>query len=329
MLKLSCFVIILAIITGCLPEFQSNNKVFESIIGDTIIDGVSEAFRTYRKTSLGFGYRESQIINSGVLWARIRLGVDYLQVGWDDRGIVDGVSYKVPDIVQNARSLAIFNSQRLAISRVINSFDGKGRVWEIGNEPNLYPYKDPEAAAGLVNIYTDYIMGLDQTAKIMHGGLFILEGYPGIRRIIAVVDSNVITETSVYLDSLLTECKVDIGNIHIYPMGMVVGEGLMRSLREIADVYTKHGVTEIWVTEIGNANPYLSEEAVVEGMDYLIKMLACNTIGITRWYWYKASGYDHKFDGIKGMPPPVTALEVDGELTEIGKKYRQLHKTLR
>lgn len=225
---------------------------------------------------------------------------------------------------------AKLEDQKILIKRLIES-NGKGRVWEIGNEPNLLPYIQPKSAAYLYFIYYKYIKSLDSTAKVMNGGLFVTEAMPNIRQVFRVFIPEELAYTTVeYYKIYLEEikrlgCKVDIANIHIYPFMMDMSYGLKKSLVELRSLLDTYNIKEIWVTETGNINPLLPDELLLSGTSKLLDFYTHNTIGITRWYWFKIEGTDLNFER-SGLPGPVTALSQNGRLTELGKLYMKKYE---
>jgi len=222
---------------------------------------------------------------------------------------------------------AKLEDQKLLLKRLIETEGGKGRVWEIGNEPNLLPYIQPKNAAYLYSIYYKYIKSLDSTAKIMNGGLFVTEAIPDIRQIFKIILPKELTYTTVeYYRIYLEEvkrlgCRVEIANIHIYPFLMEISYGLKQSLVELRKLLDTYEIKEIWVTETGNINPLLPNDILLSGTTKLLDFYTHNVFGITRWYWFKIEGTDLNFER-SGLPGPVTALlDSTGKLSSLGELY--------
>jgi len=215
--------------------------------------------------------------------------------------------------------------QKFLITRLIESA-GRERVWEIGNEPNLLPYIPPKSAAYLYCIYYKFIKSVDPTAKVMNGGLFVMEAMPDIFKAFKIVlPEEYVYSTVEYYRIYLEEikrlgCKVDIASIHIYPFMMSMSNRLKESLLEIRSLLDTHGVKEIWVTETGNINPLLPEKLLLSGTSDLLDFYIHNTVGITRWYWFKIEGTDLNFERA-GLPGPVTGLTEEGKLSKLGELY--------
>jgi hypothetical protein len=227
--------------------------------------------------------------------------------------------------------------------------DGQiGKIWEIGNEPNWFPLMRPAQYAAIYARYYELIKGIDPSAKCMIGGLFLHEAIENPRDIVAamipeffgifreelatfVSQSLFSTSTTTawyeaFLAALPEGVKVDIGNFHLYPMranatAFQLAE-VQPHLEKLAASFTAHNTTEIWVTEFGNIDWRRSEQEAAQLCWQLSNYFISNQVGITRWFWSRSVGYDHRFDAI-GQRPLSALFAADGKtLNSIGRIYK-------
>jgi hypothetical protein len=248
----------------------------------------------------------------------------------------------------------VFAHEANWIENQIQQQNARGKVWEIGNEPNWFPLMRPEQYAAIYARYYNQIKTLDPTAQCMIGGLFLHEALDNPREIIAAMipaffgsfrdglatfisASLFQTPTAAWYEAFLAalppqvgstelaEAKVDIGNFHLYPMR---AEGpafqlarVQPHLEKLAASFNASGVEEIWVTEFGNLDWRRTEQEAAVLCGELSEYFKTNTVGIERWYWSRAMGYDKRFDAI-GQRPISALLAADGRtLTSIGQIY--------
>jgi hypothetical protein len=94
----------------------------------------------------------------------------------------------------------------------------------------------------------------------------------------------------------------DIANLHFYPY---ISDGSrldmprqLETLRSLASEVSR-GVRngEVWLTEIGNVNPYSDSEAAQKVMSPMLTGLRAGSVEtVSRWYWFKTDGSDKKFE---------------------------------
>ena len=316
----------------------------QATVSDTPIPNAHEGFRTYgTKECLDYPWRTNGLQHHGPDVLQIVLDVDFLTVGVIENfgSLVSEQRCLLFSTFDNKEQSAVitakFDSQAELIRRIIKeSPSGMGRVWEIGNEPNLYPYIEPTAYAYLYAKYYKHIKALDSTARVMPGGLFVKEIFPALdylaKRFGRISgDLKVIYSTAKYYDIFVKATRdlgadIDLCNLHIYPGVMKMTKSLDNALLAIHKKNKEFGISEIWVTETGNINPasILPDDGLIDGMRALLDFYVHNTVNITRWYWFKAEGYDKKFD-ILGLDGAETALAYhDCILTNLGVLYKTL-----
>ncbi len=243
----------------------------------------------------------------------------------------------------------IYAQEAAWITEQINVQHRRGAVWEVGNEPNWFPLMRPEQYAAVYVRYYNLIKGLDPTAKIMLGGLFLNEAIDNpqeivmtlipplltdaMRREVAAFISNVMFEASAvawfeaFHAALPPEVKVDIGNFHLYPMRAASPAFKLAEVEPqitaLCASFKRHQIGEVWVTEMGNIDWRRSEVEVAAMCEQLSAHLKENTSGIAKWFWSRSVGYDRRFDSI-GQQPVTALLANDGvTLTRIGQAYQR------
>ena len=246
-------------------------------------------------------------------------------------------------------------------------------VFEVGNEPNCYPYMDPdlygwyyltwrrEILAAVAAFNVGRPAGQAVSASIMPAGLWMYEGLPDAvtRTLSLTIDvatlhlvRSVETSTRRYYDGFLAAIRaekyaalgsgtyrtvtqsirvpfvgtfswktqvfapaaaadlVDVGNLHFYPYThsySAYGAGAMAphlaNLRDLAGYLAAQSKTgRVWLTEVGNVNPYDDARAAREVEEPLLAHLKAGGIpSISRWYWFKARGDDDKFRVLGGL----------------------------
>ena len=241
----------------------------------------------------------------------------------------------------------VFAHESKWIENQIEQREARGRVWEIGNEPNWFPLMRPEQYAAIYARYYNQIKTLDPTAQCMIGGLFLHEALDNPREIVAAMIpaffGNLRDELATFINASLfqtstsawyeafraalpPEIKVDIGNFHLYPMradsSVFQLAEVQPHLEKLAASFQASGVEEIWVTEFGNMDWRRTEQQTARLCWELSEYFKTNTVGIERWYWSRSMGYDKRFDAI-GQRPISALLAADGRtLTSIGQIYQ-------
>lgn len=207
-------------------------------------------------------------------------------------------------------------------------------VFEVGNEPNIYLYMPPDLYAGYYLRWRSEILkavavvncerSSDEAIRphFMPAGLWIFEGLPPvvlkalqsrIRFGPLVLWPGVITDTTRYyrefVDALggAPSAYIDVGNLHFYPYihrYAAFGEGeLDRHLEALAGlaayVAERCSTGRVWMTEMGNINPFDDRRTADEVMTPIVSALLGNAVPqIDRWYWFMARGDDSKFDSL-------------------------------
>jgi len=307
------------------------------------------------------------------------IGLDFSVTNWvsTSRCIDQMGSDKYEELVRNILGVSggqeyktdVLNQQLAAeiphLPAVIRSFvKARGTstpiVFEIGNEPNVFPAMP---AGMFANYYTRWVneirkaaaavsteLGTQLTIKTMPGGLWMAEGEPTYMR--SVLDQGVAlafgritvsvptsvgvcghwyapypcvkfksvdltsgvdlkgrfyTDTGAYLQQFFAAVPagyIDYGNLHFYPYlgpDAAFGQGQMAphisTLRSLAATYaTKTNSGEVWLTELGNFNPFDEGTTISTMMTPALTSLKGNEIPqITRWYWFQNQGEDKKF----------------------------------
>lgn len=124
------------------------------------------------------------------------------------------------------------------------------------------------------------------------------------------IKSSFYTEVLPYWKKVIGAAGVgtfDVANLHFYPY---ISDGSqldmprhLETLRSLASEMSLGARTgEVWLTEIGNINPYSDSEAAKMVMSPMLTGLrAGNVKPISRWYWFKNDGSDKKFDIIPSL----------------------------
>ena len=122
--------------------------------------------------------------------------------------------------------LDIFNKEKGILKQKLDEWVANRQdvpIVEITNEPNLFPYLQPELYANYYRLWHDEIKSINPDAKIMNGGLWINDGLPN--SVVKGLSKLNITETSalryfnkVFFGYLQHEKYLpDILNLHFYP----------------------------------------------------------------------------------------------------------------
>lgn len=279
-----------------------------------------------------------------------------------DLGVPRGQEYK-RDVLK-----LMHDSEKDLIRKVIENYLSIGTsdtiVFEIGNEPNIYPAMAPETYGWYLEMYADTIKKAAAAVrsqqkrvvnvKIMAAGLWISDGMPsalvealnqglhisfGVLSIAVPVGidickwlgipypcgvlwrgiqlnegmdikSQFYTDVRSYWDKTLAASgkgTIDIANLHFYPY---IATGATLSMQQqlvnlktlaahAADGATTH---DVWLTEIGNFNPYTDINATAKVMKPMLTALKANFVPYAkRWYWFKNAGDDKKFKSLPGQ----------------------------
>jgi hypothetical protein len=172
---------------------------------------------------------------------------------------------------------SVFACDVQVITEIVNE-GYTGQVWEIGNEPNWYPYVTPENYAYQFQLYHEFITDLDSTAKLMNGGISL---YPG-----SWVN---------WLDGFLVYYNgsppIDVWNIHPYDTF-----DTQAGARTISKIVSFHNWLNdidpggtIWITEFGKGNWYPeSEQNIVRYIEIVCGWLNehAGEHEIERWFWW-------------------------------------------
>jgi hypothetical protein len=123
------------------------------------------------------------------------------------------------------------------------------------------------------------------------------------------IKSNFYTDILSYWQRLVAVAgsgTIDIAGLHFYPyisrdarFGMQEHLSNLRGL--VAGLSGKVSTGEVWLTEIGNFNPYSDKEAAEKVMSPLVTSLRDSSFShVTRWYWFMSYGNDKKFRYLPG-----------------------------
>lgn len=175
---------------------------------------------------------------------------------------------------------AVFTCDTPIITEIID--EGYiGQVWEIGNEPNWWPHVTPANYVYQYNLYHEFIIDLDPTAKLMIGGISL---YP----------SNWVN----WLDSFVSIYQNEYGGVPlniwgIHPYDTFDDRAGTRTIDEMIAFYDwldnvdSDGV--IWITEFGKGN----WQPEPEGKIVIYIEEVCGWLNehaeehnIERWFWW-------------------------------------------
>lgn len=285
--------------------------------------------------------------------------------------MIRGQEYK-RDILQ-----AVHDSEKDLIRKLIENYLSTGVsdtiVFEIGNEPNIYPAMSPETYGWYLKMYADTVKKVATevrvqqkkvfNVRIMTAGLWIFDGMPislvdaldqGIHLSFGIlsipvpvgfdycgvwpfrypcgirwhgielnegmdIKSKFYTDVRSYWDKLLTTAgkgTIDIANLHFYPYVAAGARMTMQQHLEMLKTLSAHvaaGVTthDVWLTEIGNFNPYNDVDTRDKVMIPMLTGLKANAVPqASRWYWFKGTGDDKKFESLP--TGGVSGLEAGG-----------------
>ena len=199
-----------------------------------------------------------------------------------------------------------------------------GLYWQIGNEPNV-PNQDnlsPADYAQKHRYWTKRIKAIDPSAKILNGGI---ANWPDVVGVSGAAVSYIKEFRESYWMMFGEYPQVDVWSIHAYPPFRYV-DGQRRSIcdtaapkrfiQEAAEYL--RGVGEygpIWLTEFGMEWGDDSDECMGRFMTDMVHWLK-QTDYVSRWYWFAVNPREDGFGG--------ALVDLDGNLTNLGKRYREL-----
>ena len=177
---------------------------------------------------------------------------------------------------------AVFACDMVIITEIIGE-GYVGQAWEIGNEPNWYPYVTPANYAYQFHLYHEFITALDPTAKLMIGGITL---YPGSWQ--NWLDSFVVA----YVNDYGTSPPVDVWNCH--PYDTFDGQAGVRTIAKIMAFRgwldsAGFGDKPFWITEFGKGNWQPEpEQNIVAYIETVCGWLNENAdeYKIERWFWW-------------------------------------------
>jgi hypothetical protein len=219
-----------------------------------------------------------------------------------------------------------------------------GQNWEVGNEPNWFPYLTPLQYARHYVRYYDLITGLDPQARLLHGGLFVKEFVddPGtlvadrfdldvagvdLARLLNVLYHEETTAVwfSAFRAWLPPRFAVAVGNLHVYPLGASDPRHSPAAFAAVLGASVNDmraaGAGEVWVTEFGNLDPRAVEDDVAMLAAGMVEALRCQP-DITKWFWFTSEPFE-----FFGVPVMTHLLRPSGpELvpTQVGLTYQRL-----
>jgi len=157
-----------------------------------------------------------------------------------------------------------------------------GQIWEIGNEPNWYPYITSGRYAYQYHLYHEFITDLDHTAKLMNGGVSL---YPG--------------SWSNWLDGFMIIYEADYGEPPpvdiwgIHPYDTFDSQAGARTISKITTFHNWLSIMDpggvIWITEFGKGNwTPEPEENIVTYIEVVCGWLNehADEYRIERWFWW-------------------------------------------
>jgi hypothetical protein len=190
-----------------------------------------------------------------------------------------------------------FEKEKVLLDDQVKNFKHSPIIFEITNEPNLFPYVSPKLYASLYVTWRNYIKSKWPDALIMNGGLWIFEGLPkSVLKVMKYIGVP-ITSTSEYMNrflSLLKEDEIpDICNLHFYPYvgRYTTNNSIEKQAEEIRRISFNNN---IFITEAGNINPFDMKKTC-----YIMKLMFSSLLKIPEIkgiYYYKAIGEDAKMD---------------------------------
>lgn len=177
---------------------------------------------------------------------------------------------------------AVFAYEAPIIASLIITGGYTGQVWEIGNEPNWYPYIYPGLYAYQYQLYYDHIKSLDPTARIMPGGIVPMGtmtfcfGHEWVEE---------------WLDAFLAhDPAIDVWGLHPYATTFTPQASISEIEWFRAELDERgYGETPIWLTEFGWGNWSPHDPADIAqyaaGMGHWLNWHHGEQ-NIERWFWW-------------------------------------------
>jgi len=201
----------------------------------------------------------------------------------------------------------IFECDKPIIADVASRYPG---AWyQIGNEPNWYPYIRSDYYAYQFRLYEQYIHALDPTAKLMTGGITLFSA-----------------DWTDWMGWLLEEnLLVDIWVIHPYaygwPNGEVSAKGTIAEIQSYRAYLDTHGLSDapILIGEFSDAsgNSQVAELAKYAQLTTRWLTLNWEAHNIIGWYWWGVTTLAMGNAGLFGSPYSMDTI------TPVGKAYLQ------
>lgn len=163
--------------------------------------------------------------------------------------------------------LDIFNQEKKSIVTMITNwkkFHSGPPIFEIANEPNLFPYISPELYAQYYALWYDEIRFYEPNALIMNGGLWCNDVIPKkivkLLSLLGIKEKNTWNYFKKFTNSLPSIYHIpDIINLHVYPYCNKIDE-LEQQIKNIE--FFKVNFKQTWITEYGNINSFGMEKTV-------------------------------------------------------------------
>lgn len=231
-----------------------------------------------------------------------------------------------------AESLQIVNTIRRGKARVPPI---TGTVWEIGNEPNLFPALLPAEYAAIHARFHRIIKAGDSAARVAFGPFFVRETAedlkPAIREMLAarleaagalqvlgrerfdslaadvsetlfarMLNPGTVEYAAEALAAMDSTVRPDYISLHVYPYDDRPPALTTERIRHRMDslISALQAVSDsvpVWVTEFGNINPGLDEDEVAAATSSLIGVFL-EDARIERYLYYKPTGADSQLD---------------------------------
>jgi len=180
-------------------------------------------------------------------------------------------------------------------------------VFEIANEPNLFPYMSPALYAVYYIKWWDYIKSAFPNAKIMNGGLFVLDKLPDAiksnMKFLGITYHGAAEYYKTFIEVLKSvdeKYVPDYLNLHFYPYIHTNGDYKVENhvlhlsyiMKELKGLYKE----DVWLTEFGNINPLdsISTYTLISTMVYKLELT-----NIKRWYFFHVRGMDSNLKLVK------------------------------
>lgn len=204
----------------------------------------------------------------------------------------------------------IFDGESPHIRDTINySAAHRGNCWSIANEPNWGPYFTPADYAREFYLYSNYIKGLDPTARIATGGILVSNGFTGPNYAGVKWWDWIGQFRSEYRRLYGVEPPVDVWDIHPYDLadysgGTTPGRKAINNIIAMRQYLDSAGLSDkpIWLSEIA-ALGAPSDQVQVDFINELFSWLNENADAykVERWFWWGSTtlafGPTGLFDG--------------------------------